>query len=361
LGVPAARPAKRDNATAAAHVWSDKHAPGAYATKVVTPAAICHFLHVNGGGDGAAAWIAGRQLGLITPLQLHLVGIGRGVIRHRLVTGSLHGLYRGVYLLGHATPLPGARELGALIAVGERAVVSHESAAWLYGLVERAPDEVAVTVVGRNCRSREGIRVHRVAALDRRDVQILDGILVTSPARALIDFAATATDDELEHAYDEARARKLVREAEVDAALARARNRAGGAALRSLANRERGDGYTRSRAERLLRKLVAEAGLPKPIFNIKVHGLEVDAYWPEHRLVLEVDGYAFHSGRRRFERDRDKDGTLVAHGLTVSRVTWEQLKHRPLRAAARIALALGIRGASGPVSADRITSITKAT
>jgi very-short-patch-repair endonuclease len=97
---------------------------------------------------------------------------------------------------------------------------------------------------------------------------------------------------------------------------------------------------TRSEAERRLLALVREADLPQPQTNARLHGYEVDAYWPAHGLVVEVDGYRYHSSRPAFERDRAKAAKLVAAGLTVMRLTWLQMTHEPYAVIARLAQAL---------------------
>lgn len=82
-----------------------------------------------------------------------------------------------------------------------------------------------------------------------------------------------------------------------------------------------GASYDRSAAERLARSLCHEAQLPQPLVNRPLHGFLVDFLWPEAMLVLEVDGYATHSGRRAVERDRRRDQVLVPAGFVVIRVT----------------------------------------
>jgi very-short-patch-repair endonuclease len=98
--------------------------------------------------------------------------------------------------------------------------------------------------------------------------------------------------------------------------------------------------FTRSEAERALRALIRRAHLPQPRTNARVEGVEVDAHWPEQRLIVEVDGFAFHRTRAAFERDRARDAQLTAAGFRVIRVTWRQLQHEPERVAATIAAAL---------------------
>src|SRR5581483_33021 len=138
------------------------------------------------GPDAVVAWVAERQLGLVTTPQLHVADVQRGSVEWRLATGTLHRRHRGVYLVGHGIAVPGAVELAAVLACGERAFVSHRSAAALWGLGP-ASAEVDVTVVARGCRSREGIRVHRLETLAAADRGERRGIPITAPARTVID------------------------------------------------------------------------------------------------------------------------------------------------------------------------------
>jgi very-short-patch-repair endonuclease len=168
----------------------------------------------------------------------------------------------------------------------------------------------------------------------------VDDLLVTAPARTVIDLAADDDDDELEAALSEARALRLVRDQDIEAALERAGNRKGVARMRRLLSLEGGHGYTGSRAERLMRRLLRDAALPQPRCNRRLLGYGVDFLWPDERLVVEVDGYQFHGHRSAFERDRRKDQVLIAAGYQVVRITCRQLVHEPLRVAAVIAAAL---------------------
>jgi very-short-patch-repair endonuclease len=97
---------------------------------------------------------------------------------------------------------------------------------------------------------------------------------------------------------------------------------------------------TRSGGERALLKLIAQAQLPRPETNFRWHGFLLDAYWPDHGLVVEVDGWDAHGHRGAFERDRKRDQVLLAHGLRVLRITGRQLLEEPIAVAARIAAAL---------------------
>jgi very-short-patch-repair endonuclease len=92
-----------------------------------------------------------------------------------------------------------------------------------------------------------------------------------------------------------------------------------------------------------MRRLCREARLPLPVANVKVCGWEVDLLWPQHQLIIEVDGFAAHGHRAAFERDRRKQTELVAGGYRVIRITWRQLRIEPLAVIAAVALALANR------------------
>jgi very-short-patch-repair endonuclease len=108
---------------------------------------------------------------------------------------------------------------------------------------------------------------------------------------------------------------------------------------------EPGSTYTRSKAERLIRRLMRAAELPQPLVNQPLNGFTVDFLWPDARLILEVDGHRTHGDRLAFERDRRRDQVQVAAGYTVIRVTWRQLQQEQMAVMARIAQALARRAA----------------
>lgn len=287
--------------------------------------------------------MADSQEGNITRRQLAGAGLASGAIDRRSKAGHLHRVHRAVYLVGHRARAPRAREFAALLACGKGAVISHRSAARVWSLVPGHDGdegaEVEVTVVGRRCRSRDGLRVHRTNQLDPLDVRRVDGLLVTAPARTLLDQAASDWDG-LEVALSEAYAHRLLRPGELDAAIDRAPSRRGVRVIRALMGAY-DSGFTRSEAERRLRRLVHASRLPEPRFNVRILGHEVDALWPERRLILEVDGYGAHGHRFAFERDRSRDAARVAAGFRVIRVTWMQLVQQPLVVVATVGRALG--------------------
>jgi len=159
---------------------------------------------------------------------------------------------------------------------------------------------------------------------------------VTTPARTLLDLPAAGPVGQLARALDEARALRLVGPAQLEALAASGRR--GAKRLRVLLLDA--PGFTRSEAERRMRALVRRARLPAPRANVRVHGHEVDLYWPDRRLVVEVDGHLTHAARSAFERDRLRDQELLARGVRVVRVTWWQLTQEPEAVAARLAATL---------------------
>jgi len=286
--------------------------------------------------DAHVAKLAGRQGGAISRAQLVRIGLGRGAIEHRLASGSLHRRHRGVYVVGHLAPAPLVEEFAAVLACPSGSLVSHHAAAAQAGFRPPVVPPIDVTVLRGDPRRHPGIRIHSVAeALDRVDVRIRDGLPVTAPARTLLDLAAVLSARDLRWALEEARVRRLVSDRDLRAVMERYPCRRGARALGALiVSDERAGVKTRSEAERRLLDLVTAARLPAPATNTRIAGHEVDALWPDAGLVVEVDGYAFHSGRAAFERDRRRDADLQSAGLRVTRLSWRQITDEPVAVAA---------------------------
>ena len=223
-----------------------------------------------------------------------------------------------------------------MLACGDSAVLSHRSAAVAWALLAGLDGDVDVIVPERGRQRRPGIRVHR-SRLQPVEVTRRHGMPVTTPLRTILDLAAVARPAELELAVAEAERRRLATTPNVRKAIEESPRRAGMAQLRSFLDRVGGPALTRSAAERELLRLVRAAGLPAPEHNVAAGGHVVDLMWREQRLVAEVDGYAYHSGRAAFERDRSRDAELLAAGYRVLRVTWRQLVERPEAVVARLA------------------------
>jgi very-short-patch-repair endonuclease len=293
-----------------------------------------------------AAWethvaeIAGGQRNVITLDQLAALGIGRNAIEHRLTSGRWQRLHKGVYLIGPAPPTLSARAWAAVFSCGDGSVLSHRTAAAMWSLLP-ALETLHISVAGRNPGLRRGVTVHRVAELPGDEITARGDLPLTTPARTICDLAATEPLRDVESALAEARIHRLATDPQINAVIQRAPTRPGAATIRKLLEAESEAGYTRSRAERRLRDLIRAADLDTPLFNEPILGYVVDAVWPDQRLIVEVDGYAYHSHRAAFERDRRRDQKLAAAGYRVIRITWIQLRDRPIETIASIIRALG--------------------
>jgi very-short-patch-repair endonuclease len=287
--------------------------------------------------ERAIARVGRRQDNVITLQQLLEAGLGRGAIEHRVETRMMQRLHRGVYLLGAAPPTRMARARAAVLACGPGAVLSHRSAAELYGLLAEGAGGVDVTVVGRNPGAEPGIRLHRPRALARIDVVTMRGMRITSVARTICDLAATEPEREVRSAFQEALYRKIVTERPLGAIIDREPRRHGAPVIRALIEDPR---MTRSEKERALLRLIDAAQLPRPLTNVRVHGYLIDAFWPAERLAVEFDGRDAHDHRLAFDANRKRDQVLLAHGVRPMRVTGRHLRNEPIALAARIAQAL---------------------
>jgi very-short-patch-repair endonuclease len=286
------------------------------------------------------ARIASSQQGLVTTEQLSEAGFGRSQITRRVRGEWLVRRHVGVYQLGvFAGPV--AEERAALLACGSRAVLSHWTAAWVFELCRRVVGPIHVTFAEGLAGRRPGIRAHRSSTLPDCDVVVKHGLRVTTPARTLLDLAASTPRAELERLTEEAQVQRLASPAEMLAVVERGAGRPGVAKLRAVLDFIDEPLFTRSEAEKRLRALCRSSGLPMPRMNVQRAGWEVDAVWDTQRLVVEVDGYGFHSTRARFERDRRKDADLMLAGYRVLRITWRRLTREPEQVIALLAAALG--------------------
>ncbi|HEY2335553.1 MAG TPA: DUF559 domain-containing protein [Solirubrobacterales bacterium] len=226
--------------------------------------------------------------------------------------------------------------MAAVLMDGARSVLSHRSAAALWGM---AAFSGAIEITSpRSTRSRKAIRRH-CALLPPDEVTVLDGIPVTSVHRTLFDYAGISSVDRLEAAAREAEFRRLWDRLSLPALLARHPGHRGSVNLRLCLERlGRTPGFTRSDLEERFLPFLDRFGLPRPHLNARLglqgQSIEVDCLWRNERLIVELDSRAAHETRSAFETDRDRDRRLQAKGWRVIRVTWRQLHDEPERIAA---------------------------
>jgi len=269
------------------------------------------------------ARVAGRQHGMVARWQLVAAGFDGDAIAYRVRAGRLHPRHRGVYAVGHVPVSPLATAMAAVLACGENAVLSHRSAAALWRILPRWPHPVEITA--RAGRTLRGIHVHRSRTLTPQDVTHDHGIPVTTPNRTLLDLADTLPDRELTRAQNEAYVLKLTTPPALASFLTR---NPGRPTSRLTPERSATAAPTRSHLEDDFLRFLARHDLSQPELNQRIAGYEVDAVWRDKRLVVELDGYAYHATPQAFERDRERDATLLAAGFSTLRITHRRLTER---------------------------------
>jgi very-short-patch-repair endonuclease len=285
----------------------------------------CRLIHLDGGQvdnrpDVLVARLAATRWGVVSSFDLRRCGLTHRAIESRVRNGHLHSLYRGVYAVGHANLSREGAFLAAVKACGPTAVLSHYSAAALYGLVrwdDRYPEVTTKTV-----RAHRGIRVHRSQRIDATHHK---GIPITTPARTLIDLAATLDYRALRRAVREAQ-RNLTTIPQILTTLDHLGPRPGITNLTNIL--ATGHAPTRSELEDAVLDLLLNAGFQHPDINTPIRRqgrtLIPDFRWPNQQLVIEADGAEWHDDRLTREDDAEKQAILEAHGERVLRITWAQ-------------------------------------
>jgi len=230
--------------------------------------------------DQLIATVAGRQHGVIARRQLERIGLDRFAIRRRVVRGTLHPRHRGwAYSVGSSPLSTAGSYLAAVMACGTKAVLSHRSAADLWGLRPTATRlEVTVPEVHRHISS---ITTYRSRVLGAGDITIKDGVPVTSVARTLLDLSAVVRADDLEAAIDRAERLRIFDLRAVVEVLERARGRRGAKALRQAIAAYH-PSTQKNELERAFKRLLSMAqDITRPAFNALVdretRTIEVDA------------------------------------------------------------------------------------
>jgi very-short-patch-repair endonuclease len=238
-------------------------------------------------------------------VQLVAIGFTDDEIDYRVNVRRLIRIHQGVYAVGHEALSDRARMIAGLLAAGPGAVLSHRAAAVLWKLIPSMPPFVDVTLTDRRPRHREGLRIHHSKHIE---TTTHEGLPVTTPLRTLKDFPDP-------RAWSEALYLGLVDDADAPASAE----------------------PTRSELERKLLPAIRSAALPRPLVNHRIGRYRADFFWPEHKLVVETDGWRGHGHRMAFEHDRARDAWLQAGGYDVLRFTWRQVLEETLLVTVRIA------------------------
>ncbi len=284
--------------------------------------------------DRRIAALAKRQGGHVTRVQLLALGLSAEAIRHRIVTGRLIRVYNGIYAVGHLPTTRRDQAAGALLACGPRAVLSHGSAAALWGITTDWPLPLELTVVGPP-RCPRGLQVHRSINLDRTQITHNYGLRVTTPARTVLDIAPRTSQRRLTRIINDLRLERRLRIGELEALIDRHPRHIGAPLVKPLISDD--PGVTRSDFEDDFSGFVERYELPRPILNATIGGHEVDAYFPIERVIVELDGYDVHKTRAQFESNRARDAEILAAlGIPTVRITHRRFHSQPQRVAANL-------------------------
>jgi len=270
--------------------------------------------------EEALAELASRQHGVVSRRQLARLGFTKDAVRRRVERRHLLRLHDGVFAVGHVALTADSRRLAAVMACGPKALLSHRAAGAAQGLLPYS-QQFEITVP-RGTRPKPGIVVHRSRVIHTEDRSTVRGIPVTSVARTLVDLADVLSEERLAKAVHEAEIQRVFDLKAIDRVLARLAGRRGRHRVRRVLAVYRPEPhFLRSDAERRFKALCENHTLPQPQFNVNIAGYEVDAYWEDLGIVVEIDGGEVHHTRRAFHEDRARDRHLAGRGIQVVRVT----------------------------------------
>lgn len=282
--------------------------------------------------------------------QLGEVGVSPRAAANRAEVGRLHRVHRGVYAVGHRSLGRAETLRAAVLACGEGSVISHGTAAEFCGLYDHRPELIDVTVPIQAGRKIDGIYCRRCRYPSDDEILTCDGVVMTTPARILVDMAGILGPSPMRRLVERAAVLKLLDLDAVNRSLHNAQGRPGQKALRRfLEPWYAKDGIVpdlRSDFEALVLPRLIEMGLPRPTCNQKLQidgeRLIVDFLWEERRVVVETDGAASHQTPIAFQRDRKRDQILVSAGYRVARATWDQISQELDQVVTRIARTLSL-------------------
>jgi hypothetical protein len=292
---------------------------------------------------GQLAELARGQHGVVSIRQLTgPLGYSRSAVARAADAGRLHRLYRGVYAVGHTRISRYGECLAAVLACGPLALLSHQSAAWLWGISTGSPVPFAVTAPTSR-KLRPPIRLHQARSLASEDRALLEGIPVTALPRTLLDLAAVIRFERLQRVLERSEELRLFDLGPVEDLLDRTVGHHGHGRLRKALALYRPAPFTRSQLERRFLAAVLAAGLPQPRTNFVEAGFELDLFWPEERFAVELDSYATHGGHGAFERDRLRQEDLKLAGVEITRATDVRFADDPEGVIARVGRLLALR------------------
>jgi hypothetical protein len=293
----------------------------------------------------SAAWALIRaQHGVISRVQLLEIGFTVDAIRHRLETGRLFEIHRGVYAVGQRALSREGYWMAAVLAGQDGALLSHQSQAENLGFRPPQGRSIEITIPTRFRRTPSGLIVHR-ADIDPAHIIKRGGIPGVSVVLAMVQIAPRLSLGALERAINQADGLDLIDPESLRASLDDLGSIKGIRPLRQALDRAT-YAMSRSELERRFRPIAKRAGLPAPETCVIHNGWEVDFLWRDTGLVVETDGLRYHRTPAQQTRDRIRDQAHQAAGDTPVRFTHSQIRYEPEyveRTLARIARGLAAR------------------
>jgi very-short-patch-repair endonuclease len=284
---------------------------------------IGHIDQKTATSDQRIGRIAERQHGVLTIAQLRTAGVTDDAVKGRVRAGRLYRVHRGVYAVGHGYLSREGHWMAAVLA--SSGVLSHRSAATLWRLLPPRSGPIDVSVAGTGGRDRrDGLHLHRSRTLGPSHTTKRVGIPVTTPARTITDLR-NASARRHRNAVSPQELKRAIRQAGVL-----------GLEIDKPGEADR----TRSELEHLFLRLCKRHGLPTPEVNVRIDSLLVDFLWRDRWLIVETDGYKYHSGREAFEDDRTRDLRLKTLGYEVVRLSYRQVVDESPRVADLLAAIL---------------------
>jgi very-short-patch-repair endonuclease len=265
---------------------------------------------------------------VLTRRDLDVLGFSKMAIDHRLATGRLHLISRGVYAVGRPELTPHGRWMAAVLVCGDGAALSHRSAAELWGIGWEEKGRIDVTVARRCEIRRNGLKVRSRPKLPERSVVRRFGIPVTNPTQTLVDLATELKPVRVERAVNQADVHDLVDPETLRCSLDAYVGMPGAKTLRTMLDRHTFR-LSDSDLEIYFRPLALAAGFPLPLSKQWVLGFEVDFHFPDHGLIVETDGLRYHRTPAQQARMVKRDQTHTSHGFRVLRFTHWQIAHAP--------------------------------
>jgi very-short-patch-repair endonuclease len=283
---------------------------------------------IHAARSGAAWKLARAQHGVLARTDLLDLGFSDAGIKHRVASGRLHPVAAGVYAVGRPDLSPRGRWMTAVLACGEGAVLSHRSAAELWGIGFEERGRIDVSIRRRSRLERAGVKVRARPKLPDGNVVRRFGIPVTNPTQTLVDLATELKPVRLERAVNQADVHDLVDPETLRRSLDAYVGIPGGRTLRTMLDRHTFR-LSDSDLEIYFRPLALAAGFPVPLTKQWVLGFEVDFHFPDHGLIVETDGLRYHRTPAQQARMVKRDQTHTSHGFRVLRFTHWQIAHAP--------------------------------